>query len=112
VARGGVAESDVTFVRAGGTNLRYRDIVAGKHDATLLRTPFELLARERGLNVLATAESLGAYQGTVARCAEAGRSTTRPPDRFHSRVPTGRGVGPRSANRESRRRFWSPIFAT
>ena len=66
VARGGVAESDVTFVRAGGTNLRYRDIVAGKHDATLLRTPFELLARERGLNVLATAESLGAYQGTVA----------------------------------------------
>ncbi|MFO1311141.1 MAG: ABC transporter substrate-binding protein [Burkholderiales bacterium] len=66
VARGGVAEPDVTYVRAGGTNFRYRDIVAGKHDATLLRTPFELLARERGLNVLATAESLGAYQGTVA----------------------------------------------
>lgn len=66
VARGGVAESDVTYVRAGGTNFRYRDIVAGKHDATLLRTPFEILARERGLNVLATAESLGAYQGTVA----------------------------------------------
>jgi ABC-type nitrate/sulfonate/bicarbonate transport system substrate-binding protein len=65
VARGGVAESDVTYVRAGGTNLRYRDLVAGKHDATLLRTPFEILARERGLNVLATAESLGAYQGTV-----------------------------------------------
>jgi ABC-type nitrate/sulfonate/bicarbonate transport system substrate-binding protein len=66
VARGGVADADVTYVRAGGTNLRYRDIVAGKHDATLLRTPFEILARERGLNVLATAESLGAYQGTVA----------------------------------------------
>ncbi|MFO1303284.1 MAG: ABC transporter substrate-binding protein [Burkholderiales bacterium] len=65
VARGGVAESDVTYVRAGGTNLRYRDLVAGKHDATLLRTPFEILARERGLTVLATAESLGAYQGTV-----------------------------------------------
>jgi ABC-type nitrate/sulfonate/bicarbonate transport system substrate-binding protein len=66
VARGGVADTDVTYVRAGGTNLRYRDIVAGKHDATLLRTPFEILARERGLNLLATAESLGAYQGTVA----------------------------------------------
>ena len=66
VARGGVADADVTYVRAGGTNLRYRDIVAGKHDATLLRTPFEILARERGHNVLATAESLGAYQGTVA----------------------------------------------
>ena len=65
VARGGVAESDVTYVRAGGTPLRYRDLVAGKHDATLLRTPFELLASERGLVVLGTAESLGAYQGTV-----------------------------------------------
>jgi len=65
VNRGGLSESDVTYVRAGGTPNRYRELVAGKHDATLLRTPFELLARSRGLNVLATAESLGAYQGTV-----------------------------------------------
>ena len=65
VTRGGVPESDVTYVRAGGTPLRYRDLVAGKHDATLLRTPFDLLASERGLVVLGTAESLGAYQGTV-----------------------------------------------
>ncbi len=66
VARSGLPESDVTYVRAGGTPLRYRDIVAGKHDATLLRTPFELLAQERGLAVLGTAEGLGAYQGSVA----------------------------------------------
>lgn len=66
VARSGLSESDVTYVRAGGTPLRYRDIVAGKHDATLLRTPFELLAQERGLAVLGTAEGLGAYQGSVA----------------------------------------------
>jgi ABC-type nitrate/sulfonate/bicarbonate transport system substrate-binding protein len=66
VARSGLSESDVTYVRAGGTPLRYRDIVAGKHDATLLRTPFELLAQERGLTVLGTAEGLGAYQGSVA----------------------------------------------
>lgn len=65
VARSGVAESDVTYVRAGGTAQRYRELVAGKHSATLLRTPFELLANERGLAVLGTAESLGAYQGTV-----------------------------------------------
>ncbi len=65
-ARAGVAESDVTYVRAGGTAQRYADITAGKHDATLLRTPFELLAQERGLAVLGTAESLGAYQGSVA----------------------------------------------
>lgn len=65
VVQGGVAETDVTFVRAGGTVNRYRDLIAGKHDATLLRTPFELLAAGRGFKVVATAESLGAYQGTA-----------------------------------------------
>ena len=65
MARNGVADSEITYVRAGGTSNRYRDLVAGKHDATLLRTPFEILVRERGFNQLATAESLGAYQGTA-----------------------------------------------
>ena len=65
VERGGINESDVTFVRAGGTANRYRDLIAGKHDATLLRTPFELLAVGRGFKVIATAESLGPYQGTA-----------------------------------------------
>ena len=65
VARNGLAETDVTFVRAGGTSNRYRELLAGRHDATLLRTPFELLATQRGFNRLATAESLGAYAGTV-----------------------------------------------
>jgi len=45
--------------------LRYRDLLAGKQEATLLRTPFELLAETRGFRTLATAESLGAYQGSV-----------------------------------------------
>lgn len=65
LARNGIGDTDVNFVRAGGTANRYKDLLAGKHDATLLRTPFELLVRERGCNVLAYAESLGAYQGTV-----------------------------------------------
>jgi ABC-type nitrate/sulfonate/bicarbonate transport system substrate-binding protein len=65
LARNGISDTDVNYVRAGGTANRYRDLLAGKHDATLLRTPFELLVRERGCNVLAYAESLGAYQGTV-----------------------------------------------
>lgn len=65
VARNGLAESDVSFVRAGGTANRYQDLVAGKHDATLLRTPFELLAENRGYHRIASAETLGAYQGTV-----------------------------------------------
>jgi ABC-type nitrate/sulfonate/bicarbonate transport system substrate-binding protein len=65
VTRNGLAEADVNFVRAGGTANRYRDLVAGKHDATLLRTPFELLAQTHGHHTIATAEMLGAYQGTV-----------------------------------------------
>jgi ABC-type nitrate/sulfonate/bicarbonate transport system substrate-binding protein len=65
VAKSGLSESDVKFVRAGGTANRYRDLIAGKHDATLLRTPFELLAQNRGFRQIASAESLGAYQGTV-----------------------------------------------
>ena len=65
IVRGGVPEADVNFVRAGGTASRYRDLVAGKHDATLLRTPFELLAESRGYHRIAAAETLGAYQGTV-----------------------------------------------
>ena len=65
MARNGVAEADVTYVRAGGTANRYRDLLAGKQEATLLRTPFELLAQDRGLRQLALAETLGAYQGTA-----------------------------------------------
>ena len=65
VASNGLAETDVNFVRAGGTANRYRELIAGKQDATLLRTPFELLAQNRGFNLLASADVLGAYQGTV-----------------------------------------------
>jgi ABC-type nitrate/sulfonate/bicarbonate transport system substrate-binding protein len=65
VARNGLNEGDVKYERAGGTANRYRDLLAGKHEATLLRTPFEVLARNKGYTVLATAESLGAYQGTA-----------------------------------------------
>jgi ABC-type nitrate/sulfonate/bicarbonate transport system substrate-binding protein len=65
VARNGLAEADVTYVRAGGTANRYRELIAGRQAATLLRTPFELLATARGFRVLATTEALGAYQGTV-----------------------------------------------
>ena len=65
IARGGLGESDVNYLRVGGTALRYRDLLAGKQDATLLRTPFELLAESRGFRKLATAETLGSYQGSV-----------------------------------------------
>jgi ABC-type nitrate/sulfonate/bicarbonate transport system substrate-binding protein len=65
VARNGLADGDVQYVRAGGTDNRYRELIAGKHAATLLRSPFEVLAKNRGYNILATADALGAYQGTA-----------------------------------------------
>lgn len=64
IARHGLADADVNYVRAGGTANRYRELLAGKHDATLLRTPFDLLAINQGFRQLATAELLGPYQGT------------------------------------------------
>jgi ABC-type nitrate/sulfonate/bicarbonate transport system substrate-binding protein len=60
----GVGEADVTVVRGGATELRYAGLVAGSYDATLLRTPFDVLAVERGFRVLARADSLGPYLGT------------------------------------------------
>jgi len=65
VAKNGLADNDVHYVRAGGTSNRYTELVGGKHDATLLRTPFELLAQNRGYRVLASADMLGPYQGTT-----------------------------------------------
>jgi len=54
----------VSFVRGGATELRFQGLLAGLHDATLLRTPFDILATERGFQVLATADTLGPYLGT------------------------------------------------
>jgi ABC-type nitrate/sulfonate/bicarbonate transport system substrate-binding protein len=65
VAKNGLTDNDVNYVRAGGTSNRYAELLGGKHDATLLRTPFELLAQNRGFHVLASAETLGPYQGTT-----------------------------------------------
>ncbi|MBI3368638.1 MAG: ABC transporter substrate-binding protein [Burkholderiales bacterium] len=71
IARSGLAESDVRYERAGGTANRYRDLLQGKHDATLLRTPFDLLALNQGFRQLALAETLGPYQGTVGMARRA-----------------------------------------
>ncbi|EHP44697.1 extracellular solute-binding protein [Cupriavidus basilensis OR16] len=61
-----IALTDVAFDAAGGTGNRYRALVAGKHDGTLVRTPFERLAEGQGCNVLVSGKSLFAdYLGTV-----------------------------------------------
>jgi ABC-type nitrate/sulfonate/bicarbonate transport system substrate-binding protein len=60
-------DRDYTTVPAGGVLQRYEQLVEGKHAATLLLSPFDVLAKAKGLNVLADASAaLGSYQGLVA----------------------------------------------
>jgi ABC-type nitrate/sulfonate/bicarbonate transport system substrate-binding protein len=62
-----VLDRDYKTVSAGGVLSRYNDLLAGKHAATMLISPFEVLAKEQGVNVLADASAaLGSYQGLVA----------------------------------------------
>ena len=62
-----VLDREYKTVAAGGVLQRYNDLVAGKHAATMLIAPFDVLAKEKGINVLADASAaLGSYQGLVA----------------------------------------------
>ncbi len=66
LARQGIAESDVQWARAGGTDRRFAALMAREHAATMLRAPFDLQAVNRGFNVLATTRStIGPYMGIV-----------------------------------------------
>ncbi|MFM0097573.1 ABC transporter substrate-binding protein [Paraburkholderia nemoris] len=73
-----MAATDVKFEAAGGTGNRYRELVAGRHDGTLVRTPFERLAQREGFNVLARGQSLFAdYLGTVGAVTQSWASQNR-----------------------------------
>jgi ABC-type nitrate/sulfonate/bicarbonate transport system substrate-binding protein len=66
LARAGVAESDVKWARAGGTDRRFAALMERQHDATMLRAPFDLQAKNRGFVQLATARDvIGPYLGIV-----------------------------------------------
>ena len=66
LARNGIAESEVTFERAGGGLQRFQELLKGSHAGTMLIAPFDLLAINQGHVRLARAdEHLGAYQGVV-----------------------------------------------
>lgn len=66
LARNGIAESEVSFERAGGVLGRFQELLDGAHAGTILITPFDLLAMNKGHVQLARAtEHLGAYQGVV-----------------------------------------------
>lgn len=65
--RNGLQAGDYTVERAGGVLARWEAIKAKKHAATLLITPFDILAKGAGLNVLQYAiDVYGNYQGLVA----------------------------------------------
>jgi ABC-type nitrate/sulfonate/bicarbonate transport system substrate-binding protein len=66
LAKNGISESEVTFERAGGVLGRFQELLKGTHAGTMLITPFDLLAMQKGHTQLArAAEHLGAYQGVV-----------------------------------------------
>ena len=67
MARNGLTENDVTWVKAGGGAQRLEGLLKNEAKATLLNTPLDLVAEARGYKRLARArEVLGAYQGIVA----------------------------------------------
>lgn len=68
LATHGVDAGDVRIEPAGGTAQRYAALLKGRHAATLLRTPYELLAREAGCRILPGAAWLDTYMGSAAFC--------------------------------------------
>jgi ABC-type nitrate/sulfonate/bicarbonate transport system substrate-binding protein len=73
-----IPAAGVRFEAAGGTGNRYRALVAGKHDATLVRTPFERLAKRQGFRTLTTGAALFPnYLGTVGVVRESWASANR-----------------------------------
>lgn len=66
LAKNGIAESEVTFERAGGLVERFPKLLDGTHAATVVLTPFDLIAQAKGHAQLARVdEQLGAYLGIV-----------------------------------------------
>jgi ABC-type nitrate/sulfonate/bicarbonate transport system substrate-binding protein len=64
--RNGLTRADYNTERAGGVLERWRGLQEGKHAGTMLISPFDLMAKEKGLNVLQYAIDLyGHYQGLV-----------------------------------------------
>jgi ABC-type nitrate/sulfonate/bicarbonate transport system substrate-binding protein len=62
--RAGLNQADYKIEKAGGVLARWEALKEKRHDATMLITPFDIFARNAGLNVLQYAISVyGHYQG-------------------------------------------------
>ncbi|MDO4626480.1 MAG: ABC transporter substrate-binding protein [Pasteurellaceae bacterium] len=70
LAENKIADNETNISSIGSTNLRFDALVAGKTDATLLRTPMNIQAQKQGFNILATGKTLGDFQGTVGVAKE------------------------------------------
>lgn len=67
IEAGGLAETDVDWVRVGGGAERLKALLDGRTTATILNCPLDLAAEQAGCARLARAcDVLGAYQGIVA----------------------------------------------
>lgn len=79
LARNGLAESDVQWVKVGGGAQRLEALLKGEQAATLLNTPLDLVAEGKGFARLARArDMLGAYQGIVGAIRRDAGETLRP----------------------------------
>jgi ABC-type nitrate/sulfonate/bicarbonate transport system substrate-binding protein len=63
----GLKKSEINYLSVGGSPARFRALLEGKQSATLLPTPFDLQAEERGYSRLGSAQQLlGRYMGRSA----------------------------------------------
>ena len=66
VKRGGLTSADYKVERAGGVLSRWEALKEKKHAGTMLITPFDIIAKSNGFNVLQSAiDVYGNYQGLV-----------------------------------------------
>ena len=64
--RGGLKPEDYNVERAGGVLQRWEALKEGKHAGTMLITPFDIVAKAMGFNVLQyAADAYGHYQGLI-----------------------------------------------
>jgi ABC-type nitrate/sulfonate/bicarbonate transport system substrate-binding protein len=67
LAKNGVDEKDVTWVKVGGGAQRLQALLENKQTGTLLNTPLDLAAEAKGfVRLQNSSQALGAYQGIVA----------------------------------------------
>jgi ABC-type nitrate/sulfonate/bicarbonate transport system substrate-binding protein len=65
--RNGLESGDYTVAKVGGTVQRWQALQQGLQDATLLSTPYNIVAKAAGFSQLARGSAvLGRYQGNVA----------------------------------------------